>query len=428
MPEVAPPPASPSVAPADEETIQHLLPPGGTLQPVELSIVIPALNEEITVGEFVDWCKEGLERAGVQGQILIVDSSRDRTPEIAVAHGAEVLRVPKRGLGRAYIDAIPYVRGKYMLLGDADLTYDFREISPFLDKFRGGYEYIMGSRFKGRIEPGAMPPLHRYFGTPLTTWMLNFIYGSRFSDIHCGMRGVTREAFLRMRMCSQSWQYASEMIIKSLHLRLKTSEVPIIFHKDREGRVSHHKRRGWYAPWHAGWITLQALCTYGADFFLFRPGLVLFGLGTIGMAALYNGPLQVAGIGLSLHWMLLFLLCSMVGLQLVFTGLLAKVLYDPEKRRTNRWLKYFSFTRSTLISAALFLLGIASSVGLIVEYFHGKFLLPATLMPASYRAVAGIGLILAAAIYFTFSLVLNALYEATFAGEGANHFGLGTST
>src|SRR3954467_14253726 len=117
------------------EEVEHLIPPGVELGPVDLSIVVPALNEEITVGEFVDWCKEGLARAGVSGQILIVDSSADRTPEIVLAHGGEVLRTPKRGLGRAYIDATSYVRGEWIIMGDADLTYDFRELSPFVEAF-----------------------------------------------------------------------------------------------------------------------------------------------------------------------------------------------------------------------------------------------------------------------------------------------------
>ena len=173
-------------------SIKHLKPDGETLGDVELSIVVPALNEEITVGEFVDWCKEGLKRAGVSGQILIVDSSTDDTARIVLEHGGEVLRTPKRGLGRAYIDAIPYIRGKWIVMGDADLTYDFRELAPFVEEFRKGAEFVMGSRFRGSIEKGAMPGLHRYFGTPLTTWILNRIYRSNYSDIHCGMRGLTR--------------------------------------------------------------------------------------------------------------------------------------------------------------------------------------------------------------------------------------------
>src|ERR1043166_6922151 len=131
------------------DRIEHLLPKNGNVGEVDLSIVIPAMNEEITVGEFMEWCKEGLRRAGVTGQILIVDSSTDNTPKIVLEHGGEVLRTPKRGVGRAYIDAIPYIRGKWMLMGDADLTYDFREIAPFIEEFRKGAEFVMGSRFRG---------------------------------------------------------------------------------------------------------------------------------------------------------------------------------------------------------------------------------------------------------------------------------------
>jgi glycosyltransferase involved in cell wall biosynthesis len=184
----------------------------------ELSIVIPAMDEEITIGQFIDWCHQGIADAGVTAEILIIDSSRDRTAEIAVAKGARVLKTPKRGLGRAYIDALPYIRGRYVLMGDADCTYDFREIRPFVEKFRDGSEFVMGSRFKGSIEEGAMPPLHRYFGTPLTTMILNVMYGTHFSDIHCGMRGATRDALMRMGLVSQSWEYASEMVLKSVHL------------------------------------------------------------------------------------------------------------------------------------------------------------------------------------------------------------------
>lgn len=395
------------------ETPRHLRPEGAPLGPVEFSIVIPALNEEVTIGEFVAWCREGLEKAGVRGQILIIDSSTDRTPDIALAGGAEVLRVPKRGLGRAYIDAIPFIRGAWIVMGDADLTYDFRELTPFVEKFRAGAEFIMGSRFRGSIEEGAMPPLHQYFGTPITTRLLNLIYGTRFSDIHCGMRGVTRPAFVRMRMRSQSWQYASEMIIKSVHLRLPTAEVPVSFFKDREGRVSNLKRIGWWAPWHAAWISVQAMFTYGADFFLFWPGLLLAAVGLAASALLCNGPVQFGGIGFSLHWMLLFLLVGVVGFQALLTGILAKVLYDPERHEAHRWHPWFSFNRATVLTGLLVLLGLGAGAGLLSEYLRLDFKLPADLGPASYRAVAGVGLLLIAALYFTFSLVFNALYEST---------------
>src|SRR3954466_5050720 len=154
------------------------------VRPGFVSIVVPCLNEERTIGEFVDWCWQGLRDAGIDGEVLIVDSSTDRSPQIAEAHGARVLRVPKLGLGRAYIDAIPHIRGEYVVMGDCDLTYDFRELTPFVEKLDGGAEFVMGSRFSGYIEPGAMPRLHQHFGTPITTWFLNRIYGTRYSDIH----------------------------------------------------------------------------------------------------------------------------------------------------------------------------------------------------------------------------------------------------
>jgi glycosyltransferase involved in cell wall biosynthesis len=224
------------------DKIEHRVPPGWSGGPVQLTLLVPALNEGITVGEFVDWCHEGLRQAGVTGQILIVDSSTDDTPDIVLAHGGEVLRTPKRGLGRAYIDAIPFVRGDWIVMGDADLTYDFRELAPFVAEFRRGAEFVMGSRFRGSIEDGAMPPLHRYFGTPFTTWILNRIYSSHYSDIHCGMRGLTKPALTKINLRSQGWEYASEMVLKAARLQLQTAEVPVKFYKDRAAQPSSARR------------------------------------------------------------------------------------------------------------------------------------------------------------------------------------------
>ena len=401
------------MAPTETELLS---PPGvDRAARVEVSIVVPALNEEITVGEFVDWCRQGLAGAGVTGQILIVDSSSDHTPEIARAHGAEVLRTPKRGLGRAYIDAIPFIRGRYVIMGDADLTYDFRELKPFVEKFREGCEYVMGSRFRGSIALGAMPPLHRYFGTPATTWILNRIYGTRYSDIHCGMRGVTLDGLRRMRLRSQSWQYASELIIKAAHLRLRTAEVPVIFHKDRAGRESHLKRIGWFAPWQAGWISLEAMMTFGADFFLVRPGVAMLALGLIGVGGLSAGPRVVGGIGFSLHWMLAFLALALVGLQACYVGLLARVLFDTEQHKARRRLAWFGFNRAALLSSVLTAGGILCAVPLVEEWRARGYALPEEIGVPSYLAVAGLGLLLAAFIHFTFSLVYNAAVE-TFGG------------
>jgi len=142
--------------------------------------------------------------------------------------------------------------------------------APSWKRFREGFEFVMGSRWRGYIEPGSMPPLHQYLGTPVTTWILNVLYSSKFSDIHCGMRGITTEALTRMDLESQSWEYASEMVLKSVHMRLPTAEVPVRFLKDREGRLSHHKRAGWFSPFQAAWINLRAMFIYGSDFFVLQ--------------------------------------------------------------------------------------------------------------------------------------------------------------
>ena len=193
-----------------------------------------------------------------------------------------------------------------MIMGDCDLTYDFREIKPFVDELKTGNDFVMGSRFAGYIEPGAMPNLHRYFGTPLTTWILNLIYGSRYSDIHCGMRAMTHEALLRIDLDSQSWEYASEMVLKAARLKLRTAEVPVRFYKDREGRLSHHKRAGWLSPWVAGWINLKAMFLYAPDFFVMRPGFVMLVLGLALTLSLCAGPVHLTpALTIDLHTMLL---------------------------------------------------------------------------------------------------------------------------
>jgi len=391
----------------EEEELQLLVPEDDVAEP-ELSIVIPALNEQLTIARFVDWCREGLNRAQIRGEILIIDSSTDQTPEIALSKGARVLKAPKRGLGRAYIDALPFIRGKYVLMGDCDCTYDFRELEQFMDRFHSGHEYVMGSRFRGYIEPGSMPPLHRYLGTPVTTWILNFLYGSRFSDIHCGMRGITRAALRRMDIQSQSWEYASEMVLKSVRMNLRTAEVPVRFLKDLKGRVSHHKRAGWFSPWHAAWINLKAMFVYGADFFLYRPGLVLLFFGLLLTLPLSHGPVRVGPITFSLHWMLLGLTLSVLGFHGFYMGALARVFFDYSGETTRHWLDVFSYTRSVVVSALVVLVGAGLALPLLLTYIRSDFLLTDDVFPTTHVAVLGILLVIAGVMNFTFTLALHA--------------------
>jgi glycosyltransferase involved in cell wall biosynthesis len=385
----------------------ELLVPDLDVTDPEVSIVVPALNEELTIEDFVRWCHEGLARANVVGEILIVDSSTDSTPQRALALGARVLRTPKRGLGRAYLDAIPHIRGRFVIMGDADCTYDFRELAPFVEKFREGYEFVMGTRFKGYIEPGSMPPHHRYFGTPLTTWILNRVYSSSFSDIHCGMRGISREALQRLDLQSQSWEYASEMVLKSVHLGLKTGEVPVRFLKDRDGRVSHHKRLGWFSPFQAAWINLQAMFIHGADFFVYRPGIVLLGLGLLITIPVTFGPVDIGPITLSLTSQFIGVLLAIVGLQGYFLGNLARIFFDYTGNRTEKLLLRFRYTRAAIASAGVFFLGAAMVIPLIVRFVENDLSLP-VLSTANYLAVTGLFLMVTGFSTFVFTLLIHA--------------------
>jgi glycosyltransferase involved in cell wall biosynthesis len=375
-----------------------------TAQPL-VSIVVPALNEELTIGEFVDWCQQGIREAGVPGEILIIDSSTDRTAAIAAQHGARVIPTPKGGLGQAYIDALPHIRGKYIIMGDCDLTYDFRELKAFVDKLGAGYEFVMGTRMRGQIERGAMPFLHRYFGTPLTTWILNLMYGSHFSDIHCGMRGMTRAALDKINLESRSWEYASEMVLKAAKLKLRCAEIPIRFYKDRQGRLSHHKRMGWFSPWMAGWINLKVMFMYLPDFFLKYPGLVMMALGLGLLGVLHFGSLVLGPVTLATHGMLLGMTLAVVGYSSLQLSILSKVVYDMTPERTLKYKKLFTYNKGMLAGFALGCTGLA----MLVIFFDQYIRLGYRLTEISHLALLGFLLVILGFQTFTFTLVFQML-------------------
>jgi glycosyltransferase involved in cell wall biosynthesis len=405
-----------TTTPVGDPLITLLIPDDDVADP-ELSIVIPALNEQLTVTDFVAWCHEGLAAAGVAGEILIVDSSNDDTAQLALAGGARVLKVPRRGLGRAYIDALPYVRGKWIVMGDADCTYDFRRLAPFVEQFRDGYEYVMGSRWKGSIEPGSMPALHQHFGTPVTTFILNRLYASHFSDIHCGMRGITRDALVRMNLQSQSWEYASEMVLKSVKMSLSTVEVPVTFLKDREGRLSHHKREGWLSPFIAAWINLRAMFIYGSDFFLVKSGVVLTLLGLLLVLPLTFGDITLGSLHLSLNFQFLGVAVLAVGCQTLFFGCVAQVLFDYTGRHSIRWRRLFPYTRTVLIAFGLVIVGIASAIPLLVTYITKGLALNGSDAVVNHVAVTGLAAAITGAQLFVSTLLLHGTIIATTRGR-----------
>lgn len=387
--------------------LQLLIPEKDVDNP-KVSIVVPALNESINIAEFVRWCHEGLNAAGITGEILIVDSSTDETPNIALAEGARVLRCPKRGLGRAYIDALPHIRGEWIIMGDADCTYDFRQLKPFVEAFQSGAEFVMGSRWKGSIESGSMPPHHQYFGTPCTTWILNRLYSSRFSDIHCGMRGITKEAFKKMQLQSQSWEYASEMVLKSVHMKLMTIEVPVHFLKDRNGRVSHHKREGWWSPFSAAWINLRAMFIYGSDFFTYKPGFVALTLGLLLTLPSTFGPVSLGSINFSVFWQLLGMVLVVLGIVGIFAAIISRILFDYTGVESKRWSRLFPYTRTVLGCAATTLMGLVGITPLVNDYFQNSYQLPDISSASTHLAITSLTLIIAGATTFIFTLMVHA--------------------
>lgn len=386
----------------------RLLLPHQDIEDPLVSIVIPSLNERLTITEFVQWCREGLDEAGVRGEILIVDSSTDETPLLAQEAGARVLQVPARGLGRAYIDAIPHIRGRYIIMGDADCTYDFRRIKPFVEAFQQGHDYVMGSRWLGTIEQGAMPRLHQYFGTPLTTWILNRVYRAHFTDIHCGMRGITKDALIKMGLSSQSWEYASEIVLKSVRMDLDTVEVPVTFYKDRNGRLSHHKRSGWLSPFKAAWINLRAMFIYKAEFFALKPGLALLVLGLLLTLPLSLGPITIGHVVFNLYWMLLGVAMSLAGLNIFFFGCLAQMFCDYSGAARRRWQRIFNYDSSTIASLGIFAVGFALCLALAIIYIERNFTLPKPTSTIDHLGVIGVLLASIGISTFCFTLVVQA--------------------
>jgi len=388
-----------------ENSIVLLLPPNEVADVnfmPEVSIVVPALNEEITIGEFVDWCWEGLSKAEVSGEIIIVDSSSDATPVIALQKGARVLKTPKRGLGQAYLDSIPYIRGQFIIMGDCDLTYDFRNIKVFIDSYHNGNDFVMGSRFRGSIEKNAMPLLHRYFGTPLTTWILNKIYRSKFSDIHCGMRGLTKDALIEINLTSRGWEYASEMVLKAARLRLKIDEVPVSFYKDREGRFSHHKRAGFWSPWVAGWINLKVMLVYSPDSFLIKPGIAFMIFGLFSSIALSFGAIQIASFGFDMHWMLVGLSSAVLGYALFQTGIFSRIFHGFRSGIEIKLSNFLTYDRGMVLAGTLVATGSIFDALFVWGYIKSNFLA----IDYSHIAVLGLLFIVLGIQTFSFTLVL----------------------
>lgn len=282
---------------------------------IQVTVLIPTKNEELSISKFIDWVQEGFRISGVTGELLLADSSTDSTAEIAKSKGVRVVPILSDGLGRAYRESISYINGKYVILGDADCTYDFRDIKPFINALDSGHEFVMGSRFKGIIEPGSMPILHKYFGTPFTSWIFRGILKLPFTDIHCGMRGITAELLRKLPFDESGWEYAPEMIIQACKLTKNFTEVPIRFLKEPEGRVSHFKRGklSFFAPFKAGFGAIRVTVLHALDKVFYKFGLLFTMLGTFVVVVLTLGPISIMNLQFSLITQIFGFIMGLIG-------------------------------------------------------------------------------------------------------------------
>ena len=285
--------------------------------PVEISVVIPCLNEEEAVGTVVDQAWEGIRRSGREGEVIVVDNdSSDRSAEVAAEHGARVVSEPRRGYGSAYLAGLADARGDYVVMADADETYPIQELGPFVDRLEQGDDLVLGSRFKGKIHGNAMPWLNRRIGNPILTGLLNLFFGVKVSDAHCGMRAVRRDALRTLDLHSTGMEFASEMVFKAYRRDLNVSEIPI----DYFPRVGESKLNRFGDAWrHA-----RFMLVYSPSWLYFLPGAVLFLLGLVGALILATGPVDIFGRTWEIHTMLACIAAILVGAQVLQLGIFAR--------------------------------------------------------------------------------------------------------
>ncbi len=328
--------------------------------PVEVSVVIPCLNEANSLAYCVDKARKALQEAGISGEVVVADNgSTDGSIEIAEERGARVIRVPQRGYGVALRAGIAGARGPFIIMGDADDSYDFSDVPRFVEKLREGNDIVMGNRFQGGIKPGAMPPLHKYFGNPGLTAVLNTLFHAHIGDGYCGMRGITRSLYDRLDLRSSGMEFALEMVIKSAQIGARMAEIPIVLWPDKRGRAPHLR------SFRDGWRSLRFMLLYAPNWLFLLPGssLVLAGLALVFW--LLPGPRQITShVVLDIHTMIFGVIFTLLGVQILSIGAFAKVFsyaqrFDRHSVSLRRLLKQVTLETGLLAGGGLFLMGFA---------------------------------------------------------------------
>src|SRR5262245_7967675 len=327
---------------------------------VDVSVVIPCLNEANSLGLCIEKARKSFADAGLRGEVVVADNgSTDGSIEIARNAGARVVPVAQRGYGSALKAGIRAARGSFVVMGDADDSYDFSEVPRFVEEWRKGSEVVMGNRFAGEIKPGAMPWHHKYIGNPGLTALLNVLFRSGIGDSHCGMRGFTREVFERMDLRSSGMEFASEFVIKAAQIGARTCEIPITLWKDKRGRPPHLR------SFRDGWRHLRFMLLYAPNWLFVLPGGLLMAVGLALVFWLLPGPRTIGHkVVLDIHSMIFGVIFTLLGAQILAIGAFAKVYSYAERFDRNtvslkRVLKRVSLEKGLLLGGVLFAAGLA---------------------------------------------------------------------
>ncbi len=343
-------------------------------RPVDVSVVIPCLNEANSLAICIEKAANAFRNAGLSGEVVVADNgSTDGSAEIAERQGARVVRVAERGYGAALRAGIAATRGPFIIMGDADDSYDFGEVPRFVEKLREGYDVVMGNRFRGGIQPGAMPRLHKYFGNPGLTALLNLLFRADIGDSYCGMRGFTRALYDRLDVRSAGMEFALEMIIKAAQIGARITEISIVLWPDKRGRAPHLR------SFRDGWRSLRFMLLYAPNWLFLMPGAALAAAGLSLVFWLLPGPRQISAyVVLDIHTMIFGVIFTLLGAQILSIGAFAKVFsyaerFDRRSVSLRRMLKRVTLESGLLLGGALFLAGFAGCAWITWQWASSGF-------------------------------------------------------
>jgi glycosyltransferase involved in cell wall biosynthesis len=345
----------------------------GSVDFPEISVVIPCLNEARSIAICVEKALAAFREIEIRGEIVVADNgSTDGSAEIAEKFGARVVYVATRGYGNALRKGIEEAKGEFIIMGDADDSYDFSQVPGFVAKWREGSELVMGNRFEGGIKPGAMPWLHKYVGNPALTAILNSFFHASIGDAYCGMRGFTKRLYERVDPRTTGMEFALELVIKTAKLGVKVTEIPVTLWPDKRGRQPHLR------TFHDGWRSLRFMLLYAPNWLFLLPGilLTLFGLGLVFW--LYPGPRHLGHVTIDVHTMLFGMIFALMGAQVISIGLFAKVYsyaerFSQNQRSLERWLRLVKLEDGLVLGGTLAFSGAGGACWLLWKWAASDF-------------------------------------------------------